>query len=246
MDLGFGTPVWQATAPRQLPAAPPRYTAGNPPRHNANAILLPTGDVFVCGGTAIPREIDSSDRSAVLEPEIYHPPFESPIHQPLHPDPLDVERWEYLPAAGVIRNYHSVALLLPDGRIWTAGSNHNGAQGRGTMEPRIEILNPPYIGRPGRPVIDDAAGSISPNATFTIHTRQASAVHRVAILRTGSVTHSFHGDQRYVVLSFSVSAADKLTVTAPPNHNIAPPGFYLLFIINRDRLPSEGRFVRVL
>jgi hypothetical protein len=146
----------------------------------------------------------------------------------------------------VKRNYHSVALLLPDGRVWTAGSNHDGQQGRETLEPRIEILNPPYVGVPNRPQITSAVEGIVPGgARFTLETPQARAIARVAIIRVASVTHSFSSDQRYVGLDFSVASDHQLSVAAPPNHNIAPPGYYLLFVLDQAGLPSEGRFVRV-
>ena len=230
--------LWQHTASRQLPPSPPRYEASNPPRYNATAILLPTGDVFVCGGTAVSRLDQTpnkpSDATAVMESEIYHPAHDG---QP--------DFWESLPAATVIRNYHSVAVLLPDGRVWTAGSDHNGFQDRVSLEPRIEILNPPYIGQPGRPAIDEAPASVSLGATFTISTGQASDIASVAMLRTGSVTHAYNSDQRYVGLVF-FNSGHLLIAVAPPDHNIAPPGFYLLFIIDQEGRPSEGKFVRLL
>jgi len=235
MQFAGGNPHWQPTAPRQLPASPPRYGVSNPHRFNANAILLPTGDVFVCGGTSVSRDTGlPTDPTAVLESEIYHP---SQDNQP--------DRWESLPAATVIRNYHSVALLLPDGRVWTAGSDHDAQQGRANLEPRIEILNPPYVGRPGRPVIDETVAAVSLGATFAIRTLQAGAITRVAMLRTGSVTHSFHSDQRYVGLNF-FNSGNVLIAVAPPDHNIAPPGFYLLFIVDQDGRPSEGKFIRLI
>jgi Domain of unknown function (DUF1929) len=242
MHLGGSNLHWQPTAPRQLPASPPRYGVSNPQRNNATAILLPTGDVFVCGGTAGSRVPQSptdpppppTDPTAVLESEIYHP---SQDNQP--------DRWESLPAASVIRNYHSVALLLPDGRVWTAGSDHNAEKRRENLEPRIEILNPPYAAGPGRPEIDETVAEVSPAALFVIKTRQAGAITRVAMLRTGSVTHSFHSDQRYIGLKFT-AAFPELVAAAPPNHNIAPPGYYLLFIIDQDGLPSKGRFIHLL
>jgi hypothetical protein len=236
MHLGENNPHWQPTAPRQLPASPPRYNLTNPSRFNATAILLPTGDVFVCGGTAVSRDTMpfTTDATAVLESEIYH---SSQDGQP--------DRWESLPAASVIRNYHSVALLLPDGRIWTAGSDKNAQQGRQNLQPRIEILNPPYVGQPGRPVIDETPAFVSLGADLPIRTLQAGAITRVAMLRTGSVTHAFHSDQRYVCLKF-FSSGHMLIAVAPPDHNIAPPGFYLLFIIDQDGRPSEGKFIRLL
>jgi hypothetical protein len=187
-------------------------------------MLLPTGDVLVCGGCAVFR----TDAAVVLEPELYHP---ARTGQP--------DNWEALPAAAVPRNYHSVALLIPDGRVWTAGSNHNGLQGRENLEPRIEILEPPYFGLPNRPQITAAPASILPGAQFLVATPQANLIDRVAILRTSSVTHAFSSDQRYIGLDFQVQA-DQLSVLAPPNNDIAPPGYYLLFIVDNAGLPSQG------
>src|SRR5204863_3435030 len=138
-----------------------------------------------------------------------------------------------------------VALLLPDGRVWTAGSDKNAQQGRENLQPRIEILNPPYVGRPGRPVIDESPAFVSLGANLPIRTLQAGAITRVAMLRTGSVTHAFHSDQRYVGLNF-FSSGHVLIAVAPPDHNIAPPGFYLLFIVDQDGRPSEGKFIHLL
>jgi hypothetical protein len=237
IHLGGSISLWQPTASRQLPPSPPRYDASNPPRFNATSILLPTGDVFVCGGTAVSRlavPFAPSDPKAVLESEIYHPAHDG---QP--------DFWESLPAASVVRNYHSVAVLLPDGRVWTAGSDHNGLQERRSLEPRIEILNPPYIGQPGRPVISEAPASVAPNAPFLIQTNQADQIAQVAMLRTGSVTHAYNSDQRYVGLVFSISQGGGLSAMAPPTHTIAPPGTYLLFIVNKNGLPSEGKFIHM-
>jgi hypothetical protein len=227
-------PTWVPTAPRRVPAAPPRYANANPPRNNVNAVLLPTGDVFVCGGCAQRRSPSPNDGTAVLESELYHPASGG---QP--------DRWESLPAARVVRNYHSVALLMPDGRVWTAGSDHNGFQGRENLEPRIEILNPPYIGTSGRPQIGTVPATISPGAAFTVEALDARSMTRIAMIRIASVTHSFSSDQRYVGLEFSAISDTRLNVTGPPNHNIAPPGSYLLFLVNSDGLPSEGEFVLV-
>jgi hypothetical protein len=230
MDLGAPTHQWLPTSPRHLVAAPGRYEQPNPLRFHGNAILLPTGDVFVCGGCAVSRK----DATAVLESELYHPRYRG-----------RADSWESLSAASVARNYHSVALLLPDGRIWTAGSNHDGQQGHATLEPRIEILSPPYVARRDRPVIDSAVETIMPEQSFVIRTPSALTIERVVLLRAGSVTHAFNSDQRYVGLSF-FATGPTLIVKGPPSHNVAPPGFYLLFIVDDEDRPSAGWFVRVL
>src|SRR5262249_39221864 len=154
------------------------------------------------------------DANAVLEPELYQP---AEGGRPDH--------WETLPAARVPRNYHSVALLMPDGRVWTWGSNHDGLQGRANLESRIEILNPPYIKAPSRPVITSAPAHIGYGATFSIQAEPARSASRVAIVRAASVTHAFSSDQRYVGLSFDFNAGDQIVVAGPPNANIAPPSF---------------------
>lgn len=229
IDLDDADPRWKKTAPRRLPPAPRRFDSRNPLRYHADAVILPTGDVFVCGGCGVFR----TDANAVLEAELYHPARAG-----------TGDSWEGLPAARVVRNYHSVALLLPDGRIWTAGSTHNGVPDHTKMEPRIEILNPPYIERSDRPVIDDVADEVQPGANLVIRSPHAGNIARVAMLRIGSVTHAFNSDQRYVGLSF-FAHGPTLLATAPPNHRVAPPGFYLLFIVDAEGRPSEGRFVRM-
>ena len=206
---------------------------------------------MVCGGF--------DDAGPVREVEIYRPASDS---------------WTTLPAAGtatVDRNYHSVALLMPDGRVWTAGGNdrgdwsyHNSAQYENQTPPRplpttaqdpgvdnretqIELFEPPYYTRPDRPSITSAPSFASYGSTFTIRTPDAAVISRVALIRAGSVTHAFNGDQRYVGLRFT-SGTDELYATAPPDGNVAPPGQYLLFIVSligEEAVPSVGTFVRV-
>lgn len=224
LDLGAASATWVPTAPRTL--------AGSPRRIHVNAVILPTGDVFVCGG--VTASGDDSDSKGVLRAELYRP---------------TTNRWVTLEAATVVRNYHSVALLMPDGRVWTAGSNHNGAQSFpepnvDNRELRIELYEPPYVGQ-SRPEIAAVPSAITCGAEFTVETPQANSIARVALIRTGSVTHGFNPDQRYVGCRFERSGPGRLEVSAPPNSAIAPPGYYLLFVVTANRVPSVGRFVQV-
>jgi hypothetical protein len=221
LDLGAASPAWKPTGPRAL--------GGRPVRNHASAVLLPTGEVFVCGGAVDP----SKDATGILQAEAYNP---------------DNNTWTTHPAATVVRNYHSVALLMPDGRVWTAGSNHNAQQsfpapGVDNRELRIEIYEPPYYSA-DRPQLLSAPGAIGWGQSFDVRTSQADRIVRVAMIRAGSVTHAFNSDQRYVGLSFSRNGG-WLTVKAPPNTGIAPPGYYLLFVLNRDNIPSIGWSVRL-
>lgn len=190
-------------------------------RLHANAVLLPTGNVFICGGVA-PGE------TGVMIAELY--------------DPV-ADRWENLEPATVRRGYHSVALLMPDGRIWTAGYSINGASD-GEFERRIEIYTPWYCER-SRPTISWVPTDIRYGAEFDAYIPQAERIQKVALLRAGSCTHAFNSDQRYVGVEFTHVTPTHLSITAPPNGGVAPPGRYLLFIIDQDGVPSEGKFVHL-
>ena len=226
IDLASVEPTWNPTGSRAL--------QGSPSRWNATAVILPTGQVLVNGGvrltmgTAGPELVDDN---AVLTPELFDP---------------DTGTWSALPAGTVPRNYHSSAVVLPDGRVWTAGSNKNTWLGAQFVERRMEILSPWYCWPTvRRPVVIDVPPLIRPRETFAIQVDDAASIGRVALLRTGSVTHCFSSDQRYIVLDFQQADADRLTVTAPPDTRIAPPGYYLLFVIDTSGAPSEGRFLRI-
>lgn len=226
IDLGAAAPAWTPTAPRTL-------NAPNPPRRrNLNAVLLPTGEVFVSGGVSAD---DSADTSRVLAAESYNP---------------FTNAWTTLPSATVTRNYHSVALLMPDGHVWTAGGNVNAQQsfptpGVDNRELRVELFEPWYYGRPDRLHLTSLPDSLHSMQEFTVRSGTGDAITRVALLRAGSATHAFNPDQRYVELAFTSQGGNLLQVKAPPNRNIAPPGNYMLFLLNAAGLPSEGKFMRM-
>ena len=224
VDLAASTPAWIPTATRTL-------NAPNPPRRrNLNAVLLPTGEVFVSGGISAD---DSADTSRVLAAEAYNP---------------FTNAWTTLPIATITRNYHSVALLMPDGRVWTAGGNINAQQsfptpGVDNRELRMEVFEPWYYGRPDRPRITSLPDAIRSMQDFKVRFGTGETITRVALVRAGSVTHAFNSDQRYVELDFTTRGGNLLHVKAPPNRNIAPPGDYMLFLLNSAGAPSEGKFI---
>ena len=226
---------WRDTSPRPIEIRRDRLTA--------NAVILPTGEVFVCGGVTTfigknPKGEDEEkflDIKAVKEAELFSPKSRNELQS-------DDWRWTKAAKAEVARNYHSVALLMQDGRVWTAGSSKDHAQGKNEL--RIEIYEPWYFKEP-RPQITQSPRTVHYGREFIVDVNNAESLERVAILRVGSVTHAFNSDQRYVGLRFSRSGNRRLRVKAPPNANIAPPGYYLLFAINRKGVPSEGRFVHV-
>jgi hypothetical protein len=224
MDMGAATLSWTPTAARTL-------NAPNPPRRrNLNAVLLPSGEVFICGGVSADS---SADSSGVLAAEMYNP---------------TTNTWATLPTATVVRNYHSVALLLPDGRIWTGGGNKNAAQsfpaaGTDNRELRIELFEPWYYGRADRPHVAALPDAIHCNEEFKVRFGAGENISQAVLIRAGSSTHAFNGDQRLVELNFTRRGGNLLQLQAPPNSNIAPPGNYLLFLLNAAGVPSEGKFI---
>jgi hypothetical protein len=233
IDLG-GTAGWQPTGVRAL--------SGTPVRHHLCAVILPTGEVFVTGGTATPGDDEVSQAGAVRSGELYDPgiDWDSSSYLP------GTGEWTVVEPATVRRHYHSSALLLSDGAVWTAGSNGDGT-GR---ELRIELYRPRYMGESARPRIVESPTAVTYRSTFSVTVPGARAIRRVALMRNGTVTHAFDGDQRYVDLAFTVAHDDRLLVVAPPDPSVAPPGYYMLWVLDLDaddhpRPCHQARFVHV-
>jgi Domain of unknown function (DUF1929) len=196
-------------------------------RVEMEATILPNGKVLVDGGSA--QDEDASTVS--LKAEIYDPTTNS-----------------FSPAGSNAfpRLYHNVQLLLPDGTVALTGGNPQ----QGVFENHIEIYQPAYLFNSDgslatRPTFGaNAPGSITYGGSFSLPTPDASSIASVVLMKAGSVTHSFDMDQRYVGLSFT-SASGSLTVTGPRNSNIAPPGYYMLFLVNQAGTPSLASWVQV-
>jgi hypothetical protein len=204
-----------------LTAANPGYRLVAPMHHGRtrmNAVLLPDRTVFVSGGGS------QAESQPVLESEIYDPA---------------TGKWAVAATATVPRLYHSVALLLPDGRVATAGSNPS----RGDDELRIEIFHPPYLFRGARPFIESAPDALTYGATFTITTPNAGDVQWVQIIRPMATTHSTDSQQRIVDLEFTRTSVTTLSVTVPNEPNLAPPGWWMLSIVDTARRPSDAHWV---
>jgi hypothetical protein len=136
--------------------------------------------------------------------------------------------------------YHSTAVLLPDGRVLSAGEDHGPTQNQTSAE----IYSPPYLFRGPRPTITSAPASVGYQTQFTVSSPEASDITRVAMMAPGSVTHAIDNGQRYVDLSFSHVGGD-LVVTSPANGNQAPPGWYMLFVLNADGVPSVASWIQI-
>jgi|SRR5690349_1519953 hypothetical protein len=135
------------------------------------------------------------------------------------------------------RGYHSSAILLPDGSVIMGGDPNGGST------PNERYL-PSYFFK-SRPTITAAPPTIAFGAAFSIDTPTPGAISEVVLMRAGAVTHGFNQNQRYVGCAITGIGATNVNATAPPDGNIGPPGHYLLFLLDRDRVPSVAKWVRL-
>ena len=230
MIFGGGNPATPTTEIINLSASPLQWQFGPPmsqSRIEMNATILPNGKVLAMGGSLN----DEDAATASLNADLYDPATNT---------------FSSAGANVFPRLYHSGSLLLPDATVALVGGNPT----RGSYEQHIEIYSPAYLfNLNGTPALRPSITAVTPptfgyGASFQVQTPDAANISSVVLARPGAQTHAFDMDQRLVGLSYSVGAG-VLNVTAPPNGSIAPPGYYMLFILNSAGVPSVASFVRV-
>jgi hypothetical protein len=225
--LQFGG-QWNGALIIDLTAMKPKVTATgkmSTVRQWVNGTVLSDGRVLATGGSAVINTLSGVNNAA----EFWDP---------------NTGVWTVGATGQIPRLYHSMALLLPDGSVLVGGG---GAPGPLTNL-NAEIYYPPYLYAPdgtfaARPTIDSAPGSLNIGDTFAMSVT-ASAVARVTLVKTGAVTHSFNMDQRFLELPFTASGGT-LSVLAPTSATAATPGYYLLFVIDNNGVPSVGQIIKI-
>ncbi len=221
IDLNAGSPAWSSAGMMEFP------------RRHLNSTILPDGTVLITGGTKGGGFVDINLGDAARAAELWDP---------------KTNQWKTLAANSVMRVYHSVSLLLPDGTVLHGASGNAMAGGANPVpvpdEANHEIFSPPYLFKGARPTITSTPSSVSYGQTFPVATPNAAQITDARWIRLGSVTHAFDASQRANTLTFTRTATG-VDVTAPADPNLAPPGYYLLFVLNRNGVPSTGKIIRV-
>jgi hypothetical protein len=228
-DLGSSPAATDTTELIDLSVPNPKWVSGPRmvgARVQLNATILPTGQVLVSGGSSQ----DEDPATAILQAQLYHP---------------ETNTFTSASTMSYPRVYHSNTLLLPNGTVLALGGNPK----RGEFEGHVEIYSPPYLfksdGSPAkRPVISKVTPAISYGGKFSVETPEAAGIQSVVLIRAGAVTHAFDMEQRLVGLAFK-KVAGGLQVEAPANGNLAPPGYYLLFILDDAGVPSVAAFIHL-
>jgi hypothetical protein len=211
IDFNDAQPTWREIAPMAFP------------RYDHNLVVLADGSVLAVGGATT---VSQTALTGTLAAELWNP---------------DSETWQTMASMNDPRMYHSIAMLLPDGRVLSAGGGRlGGAHDYFTAQ----IFSPPYLFKGTRPQIQSAPSQLALGSMAEIETTAAADIASVSLVRLGSVTHTLDMDQRFLDLEFTAQA-DRLTVAVPGDANVVPPGYYMLFILNSTGVPSTAAIVRV-
>lgn len=196
----------------------------------ANGVVLPNGKVFVTGGQTHP--IPFADTTSILIPEIWDPA---------------TEQWTQLAPHTVPRNYHSIALLMLDGRVFTAGGGLCGFCS--TNHADAQIYSPTYLYTSSgalatRPLINSVSSyTLVVGATFSVTTN--GAISSWSLIRYGSTTHTVNTDQRRIAMTPTSTNGNTYTFKLNGDAGILQPGYWMIFALNSAGVPSIARSIKI-
>ncbi|PCD46332.1 hypothetical protein AU210_001739 [Fusarium oxysporum f. sp. radicis-cucumerinum] len=200
------------------------------PRVFHSSVVLPNGNVFITGGQqyAVPFE----DSTPQLQPEMYYP---------------DRDVFELMKPNNIVRTYHSIALLLPDGRVFNGGGGLCG--GCDTNHFDAQLYTPPYLydskGKLAtRPKITSVSVStIKVGGTVTVQT--GGAIVQASLVRYGTATHTVNSDQRRIPLTLANAGKNSYSFQVPSDPGVALPGYWMLFVMDKNGVPSVASTIKV-
>lgn len=233
MDPGDSTPATRSAEIFEFDSRNPARAKWRPTaslsahRFMSDATLLADGTVFVSSGAGSGKADHSA--GSVRACEVFDPATEG---------------WLPMADAGVDRLYHSTAVLLPDARVVVAGSTgHKFPPDQN--ESRLSIFTPPYLKRGPRPTIEKVSGPQGYGRGIEIFTPDVQRIRSIGLVRLSTVTHTNNMDQRFVGLPIAERLPDRLKTMSPRDATIAPPGWYMLFILDMEGVPSMAKFMRI-
>jgi hypothetical protein len=242
-NINYNKPAVRTTDLINLLSKAPKYTPGplllrgllsngkeepaSEGKMYVSMVLLPNGQVFETGGGLIDREDPVYEASMINPAKLEADPTSEAAYTPMATDPVP-------------RTYHSQSFLLPDGRVMSIGNN----PGDGSFDMRISIYSPPYLFQGARPQITgvQSASDWTYGKSYNLTTN--TGIVSAELIRPEAVTHQSDPNQRYVSLGISGSGT-KLKLSLTNNDNIAPPGWYMLFVTNANGVPSVAKWVHV-
>ena len=221
IDLNQGAPAWRTVPGMAFP------------RRHHNATILADGSVLVTGGTS--GAGFNNQAAAVHAAELWNP---------------QTETWTTVASESRNRTYHSTAILLPSGRVLSTGSGEGGGITFENSEFSAQLFSPPYLYNPDgtlavRPSITSAPSRLAYTQSLTIQTPNAGSISRGTLIRLSSITHGFNQSQLIFPLALQATSSTSLRSTAPARGALAPPGPYMLFLINGSGVPSVAKIVTV-
>lgn len=195
----------------------------------SNSVVLPDGKVLVVGGQQHPQTF--TDTGAVLSPELWDPA---------------TGRFTVMAPEAIPRTYHSVAILLPDGRVFSGGGGLCGSCTTNHLDG--QIYSPPYLFNPDgtariRPVITSAPAATVTGSTITVTTN--SATPTFALIRMSAVTHGVNNDQRRIPLTPTAVNGTTYTLQLPSDKGVVLPGDYMLFALDANGTPSVAAIMNI-
>ena len=195
-------------------------------RSHHNTVLLPDGSMVTVGGGVGVR----NGNQWAADPEQRHIELWNP----------STRRWTLGPPQAEPRAYHSIAMLLPDARVISAGDDLNTS----IFSDTAEIYEPPYLFKGPRPVIRSTPARITLGKSFTV-SYSGAPVRRAALVAPSAVTHANDMSQRYVPLRVERRSGGAVRLKAPPNTAVAGPGYYMLFLMSDRGVPSVSKFLQL-
>ena len=237
---GGGIPPQKSAETIDCTDSHPKWTAVAPmafARRHENSTLLPDGTIFVNGGTSggAGGHPFNDVTAPALTPELWNP---------------STGQWSSMAIESVARLYHSTSILLPDARVLSTGGGEYTLPSWQTNLPKdthkdAQIFSPPYLFRGARPVIAHAPADGIYGGSIAIDLATPIDVGRVSLISIGAVTHAFNQNQILNELKWTAGSPGHLTATLPDRATLCPPGYYMLFVLNEQGVPSVASMIRV-